>query len=160
MERERKQIPARVLFPLIMEQLAQNRQAAFTVTGMSMWPLLCHGRDQVTVESCIGEDLRTGDIILLQTPFGNYLLHRVTKITKKGVETTGDGNFFRDGTFPISCVRARVVCLTHRGNEIVCSGWKWRLASYLWMKLFPFRKPLFTVWFRIRKWFRPSGGDG
>lgn len=50
METERRWISSKVLFGAIYEQLAENRQAVFTVTGMSMWPFLCHGRDQVIVE--------------------------------------------------------------------------------------------------------------
>ena len=109
MEKEKKLISSQELFSAIGELLAQGRQAVFTVTGMSMWPFLCHGRDQVVVEACKPEEIRVGDVVLLQTYLGNYLLHRVTKIKGDCFETTGDGNCFRDGYFPFSVVRARVV---------------------------------------------------
>ena len=44
MEREIQKIASKELFSMIEELLAEGRQAAFTVTGMSMWPFLCHGR--------------------------------------------------------------------------------------------------------------------
>lgn len=154
METEKRFISSEILFSAIAEQLAEHRQAAFTVTGMSMWPFLCHGRDQVVVEACQPDSLCRGDIILLQTQLGNYLLHRITKITTGGFVTTGDGNCFRDGEFPFSCVRAKVICLVRNGKRIKCSGWKWKFVSWLWMFLFPIRKWIFKVWFRIRKYFR------
>ena len=43
MEREIQKIASKELFSMIEELLAEGRQAAFTVTGMSMWPFLCHG---------------------------------------------------------------------------------------------------------------------
>ena len=154
MEKEKQWISSKVLFPAIQELLAEGRQAAFTVTGMSMWPFLCHGRDQVVVEACQPDMLRRGDIILLQTYLGNYLLHRITRKTGGGVVTTGDGNFFRDGEFPFSRIRAKVVSLVRNGKVIECSGWKWKVMSQIWMALFPVRKWMFAVWFRIRKYVR------
>lgn len=154
METEKQWVTSKVLFSAIEELLAEGRQAAFTVTGMSMWPFLCHGRDQVIVEACQPETLRRGDIILLQTYLGNYLLHRITKVTPEGFVTTGDGNFFRDGEFPALCVRARAVSLVRKGKTVRCSGWKWKVMSQIWMALFPVRKLMFAVWFRIRKYVR------
>ena len=61
---EKQWISSEVLFAAIAEQLAAGRQAAFTVTGMSMWPFLCHGRDQVIVGQAERASLRRGDIVL------------------------------------------------------------------------------------------------
>lgn len=154
MKADKRLIPSKVLFPAIVEQLAEGRQAAFTVTGMSMWPFLCHGRDQVVVKACRPDRLRRGEIILFQTYTGDYLLHRITKITDNGFETTGDGNCFRDGEFSFRCVRAKVTCLIRDGKRIECSCWKWKFVSRLWMLLYPIRKWIFEAWFRLRKYVR------
>ena len=151
---ETKLISAELLFSAAEELLAEGRQVAFTVTGMSMWPFLCHRRDQVIVEACQLDTLRKGDIILFQTQLQNYLLHRITKITPHGFVTTGDGNCFRDGEFPFSCVKAKVTSLIRNGKKIKCSGWKWNTVSQLWMALFPIRKWIFKIWSRIRKYIR------
>lgn len=137
-----KQISAKELFSAIEELLAEGRQAAFTVTGMSMWPFLCHGRDQVIVASCRPEEIRRGDVALLQTYYGNYLLHRVTKLRKDSFQTTGDGNCFRDGFFPFSCLRARVVRMVRKGKSIDCGSARWRLIFFIWMFLYPFRRQM------------------
>lgn len=127
---------------MIEELLAEGRQAAFTVTGMSMWPFLCHGRDQVVVEACRPDQVRKGDIVLLQTCFGNYLLHRITKVSGDRFETTGDGNCFRDGSFPFSCLRARAVRLIRKERRIECGSTRWKVIFSIWMALFPIRGAL------------------
>lgn len=157
MDVEKQLISSKELFSAIEELLAEGRQAAFTVTGMSMWPFLCHGRDQVIVEACRSDMLRKGDIILLQTPLQTYLLHRITKITADGFVTTGDGNCFRDGEFPFSCFRAKVTCLIRKGKRVRCSGWKWNALSRLWMAMFPVRKWVFNARFHIRNKVRHRG---
>ena len=44
-----------------------------------MWPFICHGRDRVVLSSCTPDQLKVGDIVLFQTPLGNYMLHRITE---------------------------------------------------------------------------------
>jgi len=138
------------LFCALEEQLAENRQALFTVTGMSMWPFLHHGRDQVVLAAVKPEDIRTGDIVLLRARQGRYLLHRVTKKTPMGIETTGDSNCFRDGLFPYGCVIGRTVTLIRAGKTIDCGAWQWKLVFRCWMLLFPLRKQLIALWKQIR----------
>ena len=88
---------------------------------------------------------------LLQTPLGNYLLHRVTKVTALDFETTGDGNCFRDGYFPFLCLRAKVVKLIRKGKEIDCSLWYWRIVFFIWNLLFPIRKELLWLLRKISR---------
>ena len=156
---ESKHLAPELLFAAVEEQLALGRKASFTVTGMSMWPFICHGRDQVVVTACDPDSLRVGDVVLFQTPLCNYMLHRVTALGPDAFETTGDGNCFRDGWFPRSCVRAKVETITRDGRAIDCSRLGWRFVFTIWRILFPLRKPLLhlakrlgALKARIRKW--------
>lgn len=152
---EKQWISSEVLFAAIAEQLAAGRQAAFTVTGMSMWPFLCHGRDQVIVGQAEGASLRRGDIVLYQTAEGRYILHRITKLGRSTFQTTGDGNFFRDKEMPYHNIAARAEGVVRNGRTIACSDWRWKMLSEVWMLLYPFRRGMFFVWFRVlRRWVR------
>ncbi len=157
--RETERMAPELLFSAVSEELAAGRDASFTVTGMSMWPFICHGRDQVVVTACDPASLRVGDIVLIQTPLTNYMLHRITALRTDAFETTGDGNCFRDGWFPRSCVKARVKTITRGGRTIDCSALRWRFVFTVWRVLFPIRKPLLRLCrrlgalkARIRKW--------
>lgn len=140
-----KPISAQTLFPIMKEVFDEGKSAAFTVTGMSMWPFLCHGRDRVVVEACDPSELKRGDIVLFRTGRGNYLLHRVTGLRSGQFQTTGDGNCFRDGWFDHACLRARVSSLVRKGRRIDCRAAGWRAVSESWMALFPVRKPLLRL---------------
>lgn len=152
MKEEKRWISSEALFSAIEELLAENRQAIFTVTGMSMWPFLCHGRDQVVVEHCNSEDLKKGDIVLFQTVLGNYMLHRITRLDENHIETTGDGNCFRDGWFSTDCVKARVVKLIRKGKKVDCRSPVWKLIFHVWMFLFPVRNYLLRCLVKISHW--------
>lgn len=146
-----EQISAKELFSVMEDFLTEGRHTSFIVTGMSMWPFLCHGRDQVVIEKCPPDFLRRGDIVLVQTNMGNYILHRITKISECGFETTGDGNYFRDGFFAFSCLRGRVVRMVRKGTVINCNNRLYRMLARAWMFFFPIRKWITLFWFCIRK---------
>ncbi len=138
------------LFEALILMLEEGQKAIFTVSGMSMWSLICHGRDQVIVTACDSAALHVGDIILFRTQLGNYMLHRITALRTDAFETTGDGNCFRDGWFPRECVRAKVVSIRRSGKTIDCSDWRWRVVFACWRVLFPVRKGLLRLLLRIR----------
>lgn len=140
-EKEKKWIHSKDLFFAIEGVLAQGRQAVYTVTGMSMWPFLCPGRDQVILVSCESESIQKGDIVLIRTYLGNYLLQRVIKATKNGFEIMGDGYCFRSGYFPNDCLRAKVVRVIRKEREIECTARRWKILSICWIR-FRFIRPL------------------
>ncbi len=155
MQKEKRWISSDLLFTAISEQLAQNRQAAFTVTGMSMWPLICHGRDQVIVEQANRDTVHKGDIILYQVSESHYVLHRVTRLEKNRFQTTGDGNLRRDPMMPYDSIMAKVTKISRNGKMIDCNAPQWKFLFRIWMVLFPMRRMIFGGWFRIRKYIRP-----
>lgn len=148
---EKRWISSKILFTAIAEQLAEGRQAAFIVTGMSMWPFLCHGRDQVILEAVNPAEVKVGDIVLIRIPDEKYILHRITKLLPEGFETTGDGNCFRDGMFPYSFLAARAAYLIRKGKTIECNEGKWKIIFRIWMFCFPIRGILLKILREISK---------
>lgn len=145
MKEEKRWISSKELFSAIDELLAEHKQAVFTVTGMSMWPFICHGRDQVIITGCNSKEIKKGDIVLFETILGNYMLHRITNINEYWFETTGDGNCFSDGYFENSCIHGKVVKIIRKGKTIDCDSLFWQMIFQLWMLGFPIRKYLLAV---------------
>ncbi len=146
---EKQLIAPELLFAAVEAELADGRDASFTVAGMSMWPFICHGRDQVVVTACDDGRLRVGDIILFYSQRTNYMLHRITALRPDSFEAAGDGNCFRDGWFPRDCVRAKVKTIVRDGRIIDCNSTWWRFVFTVWRGLFPVRKPLLKLLRRL-----------
>ena len=148
---EKRLISSHELFDMIEEQLAENRQVVFAVTGMSMWPFICHGRDQVVLTKCSVNSLKRGDIVLWKTPLGEYILHRVTQILPDYIETTGDGNCFRDGLIHKTYIKARVKTIIRKDKSIECDCFYWKMIFKIWMLVIPIRKVLLIILCDISK---------
>ena len=143
-------LPPDDLFAAVCQMLQEGYDAEFTVTGNSMWPLLAHGRDCVTLRKAEGGSLKKGDIVLLQTQTG-YRLHRIARLKNGMLQTTGDHNCYHDELVPAGNVIGRVVCFTRKGKHIACSNLLYRLCSWLWRVLFPVRPFLLRLWSRLRR---------
>ena len=148
---EIKYIPNDVFCSAVKQMLEDGTDVEFTVTGNSMWPLLKNGRDRVTLTLCKSDDIKKGDIVLFEALPSKYLLHRVTRVSEKIFETTGDFNTFRDGSFPKKCIIGRAVKITRKGKRYKTDSLLIKLYSFWWMSLFPVRKPLLKFFSLVSK---------
>ena len=148
--KERSLLPPKELFTAVHQLLQDGYDAEFTVTGNSMWPLLAHGRDSVTLRKAEVSSLKKGDIVLLQTERG-YLLHRITGFKNGMLQTTGDYNCYRDDYVSAQCVLGTVVCFTRKGKQVSCSDPLYKVCNWLWRLLFPIRPLLLRVLFWLRR---------
>ena len=144
-EKEIKYLPNDVFCPAIDEMLSEGMDVEFTITGNSMWPLLKHARDKITLTACNGEAVKKGNIILFEALPSKYLLHRVTRVNATHFETTGDRNIFRDGTFHKDCIIGKAVKITRKGKSYKTDSFLMRLYAFCWMNTLALRKPILRL---------------
>ena len=147
-------IPASELFSIIQPILNEGKNAVFYVSGMSMWPFICHNRDSVIITKPNPDKLKIGDIVLFRVPrTEKYILHRIVHIDniKQQIQTAGDGNTFYDGWFPKTSVVAVVTKIIYKNREIPVSDYKYQFLSTIWRKLFPFRGSLLRLLKKISR---------
>lgn len=138
-------------FASVKEILNENHEVNFTVMGTSMTPIIRNGLDSVVIKKAEPKDVKKGDVILFSPVDDKYLLHRITKITQEGFESTGDGNIFRDGFFPFDTLIAKVIKIERKGKIIPENNFFYKLYAKVWMALFPIRKYLLAILFRAYK---------
>lgn len=71
------------------EELNNNGYVVHTNKGNSMSPLIKEGRDALVIRSQNG-GFRKNDVVLYKTPKGQYVLHRIRKVTRDGFFIIGD----------------------------------------------------------------------
>ena len=98
--------PIAELWPLISAVLEAGGCFRLWPSGRSMRPLLREGRDSVLLVP--PEGLAVGDIALVRTEDGRFILHRTVALTEESITLAGDALLSTEGPMPRACVLARV----------------------------------------------------
>lgn len=141
-----EQIEMQLLLPFLKEMLAENKEIKMTVTGSSMFPLLRDRRDSVLLVR--PERLQKYDIVLFIRTNGEAVLHRIIKITAKGLIMLGDNQYEKEG--PIAPEQVIAVAKGFfRGEQYFSCKTAWYvLYTHLWGRAGVLRRFLrpFVLW--------------
>ncbi len=113
--------------------------------GFSMRPFLEDGRDKALLTKAT--EPHVGDPVLAMIDKRYYVLHRVVNIDGDKVTLLGDGNLT-----PEHCTKgdivASVVGFYRKGRQQLDSvkGNKWKVYSWIWMRLLPVRRWLLAFY--------------
>ena len=103
------------LMPIIEERLTQNGTVKLSPTGISMLPMLRQGIDCVIL-SPPPKRLKKYDIPLYRRANGQYVLHRVTRVSGDSYTCIGDNQFNYEKGISHESVIAVVTAFT-RGEK-------------------------------------------
>ena len=140
-----KVIPNESYFAWVEEEIAQGRPVQFRLKGVSMFPLMRNGKDEVVLYPCKGEELKPMDVVLFRYR-GKHLLHRIIRREGDCLYIQGDGSYVAKE----SCNVADVVGKMHAvirpgGRRVSVESRSWRIQSLLWQKTGIFRPFLLRV---------------
>ncbi len=158
-------IPMEELSPLLLECLEQGQEVVLTVTGNSMFPFLCHCRDQVVLVKVDGSTLQPGDVPLYRRRDGQFVLHRVV-VRDDGQERyiigeraplpsvdaggrlrytmLGDAQTVLEHGIGADQILAKATAFHRKGKVWACDSAAYQQYVHRWHRLLPWRKQL--VW--------------
>ncbi len=99
--------PIAELWPIAEAVLEKGGYFRLWPRGCSMRPLLREGVDSVLL--ALPSNIRKGDIVLIRTHEGRFLLHRAVAVNELGIVTRGDALLHREGPYPPRAVLAKAV---------------------------------------------------
>lgn len=133
------------LLPEVVAIVNEGRSVTLPLRGFSMRPFLEDGRDKALLVR--PEGVAVGDAVLAEIAPGHYVLHRVVSVNGDSVTLRGDGNLGEEHC-RIQDVKATAVGFYRKGRDTLDStnGIKWKIYSWLWMRLLPLRRYLLFVY--------------
>ncbi|MGE5403943.1 MAG: S24/S26 family peptidase [Candidatus Saccharibacteria bacterium] len=149
--REVTRVKAAELFPLISELIQQGQSARLVVSGSSMYPFLRDGIDSVELVKGNFDDLKRGDIVMIQRLDGTYVMHRIIKKDKDSFVMVGDAQEWLEGPISREQMVAVVTAIWRKEEKISCSSTGWKLLSELWLILLPFRYFILRVFNKLSR---------
>ena len=132
-------IPAAQWSSAIMPILAEGHTLKLPFAGLSMYPLLVGGRDEVIIAAASGKHLKRGDIVLYRRKDGTHVLHRIHHIKNTMYYMVGDAQTWIEGPIKEEEVLAVVTEIIRKEKTILCSECGYRFISELWLIVRPIR---------------------
>lgn len=142
-----------VLLPEVVRLIDAGHTVTLPLKGNSMRPFLCHMRDKALLTSI--DEVRVGYPVLAEVSPSHFVLHRVVAIDGDKVTLRGDGNLGEEHC-RLSDVKALAKAFYRKGREVpdYITDRKWRIYSFVWMRLLPIRRYLLLIhhmFFRSQK---------
>lgn len=142
---ELKAVSMEELLPLIKGLVDDGTDVRFTVTGVSMQPMLYNRRDSVVLTACDPMRLGKRQIPLYKRPDGTYVLHRIVRVGKNTYDMCGDHQWEIERGVDRSSVICVVKGFYRKGVYHSCKEIPYRLYSFFWTLALPFRKFAFGL---------------
>lgn len=121
--------------------------------GSSMMPLIRRGTDPVTIAP-LRCPVKIGDVVLLTTGAGRYVVHRVWKIKGKQICTLGDNCVNPDPWITEEDVLGQAVFYSRNNVRHRLDTTSARLWGRIWMLVFPLRKCCIRLKGIVRRHYR------
>lgn len=137
---------AAALFP---ELLKDGGRLPLAVTGHSMEPFLKEGRDTVWL-TAPSKPLRRGDIVFFSRPAGEWVLHRIVRLTPNGCVVNGDAQRWSEAVTTEQIV-AVAEAVERGGRTLSCGGVRRVFFATVWQWLRPCRRYILAIHRRMYK---------
>ena len=146
-----KQIPNDLFFSWVETEIAEGRSVRFRLKGVSMFPLIRGGKDEVVLRPCSAEELRPMDVVLFKYK-GTHLLHRIIHRDGDRLLIQGDGSFVAQEQCTTDTVIGKVRAIVRPSGKVISvESWRWRFPSWIWRNLGVLRNPLLRILHRISR---------
>ncbi|MFZ3371681.1 MAG: S24/S26 family peptidase, partial [Desulfitobacteriaceae bacterium] len=117
----------------------------------SMYPFLRDEIDSVELAKVSFKQISRGDIVMIRRTDGSYVMHRVFKKNEDCFYMVGDAQQWIEGPLYSNQLVAVVTAVWRQDMYISCSNKWWRLLSWIWLCLRPFRFHIIRVNSKVRK---------
>ena len=138
MEHKLRYLKPEELMPQLEEILQQAQAVPLVISGSSMAPFLCHGRDTVYL-SRVTEPLKRGDMILYRRDSGDYSLHRIFRAEGDAYTLVGDAQTMLEPGIRADQVLAVVTAVRRKGKLLKQGSFWWDFFGKVWIRMVPLR---------------------
>jgi hypothetical protein len=138
---------------MLRELVEQGHDVSLLISGNSMLPFLIHNRDTIYFRQP-ERPLQVGDMVFYQRLDGDYIMHRICRITDEGIFTVGDAQQLIEGPLAPEQIFARITAVRRKGKLVKPGNFWWEFFEHIWIRLIPWRHgimKLYGVNFQPRK---------
>lgn len=137
-----KKISIGDITPLMLEVLSQNGEVTFTITGISMKPLLQDRVDRVCLRKPNLDKIQKYDVILYVRETGTHVLHRVIEVTPQGLVLMGDNQYQKEKYVQKEQIIGVAKGFYIKNIYVSCENIFYQMYAWVWISILPVRQLL------------------
>ena len=134
-----KTVDTKEYVSILRDIVREGKEAGLKVAGSSMSPFLVDKRDYIYFKTP-NAPLKKGDMVFYQRDNGQFVMHRIRKVTSKGLYIIGDAHDVIEGPVRPDQVFAIVFKVKRKGKIIGPGDFWWEFFRHVWINIIPFRK--------------------
>ena len=139
------QVDTREYVSALKELVEQGREVSMTISGNSMSPFMVHQRDMILFKQP-DRPLKRGDMVFYERPTGQYVMHRICRVTPDGYYIVGDAQWMIEGPVKREQIFAIITKVRRKGTWIGPGNRVWDFFEHVWIHLIPCRRFLVTAY--------------
>ena len=145
-----KKVDTKEYVSMLRELTESGKEVSMLIAGNSMSPFLIHERDSI----CFKEPDRTlcrGDMVFYQRTSGQYVMHRIYKVSAEGYYIVGDAQQDIEGPVKREQIFALITKVRRKGKWIAPGDFWWEFFEHVWIRMVPVRRLIIGSYTKMKR---------
>ena len=135
---------------MLRELVEEGKEVSLLITGNSMSPFLIHERDYIYLKKP-DRPLRRGDMVFYRRKNGQYVMHRICRVTAEGFDIVGDGQSVIERGVRREQIFGLITRVRRKGKLLTEGNFWWEFFRCVWLRVVPLRKYLVRAYSLLKK---------
>ena len=135
---------------MLRELTEEGKEVSLLITGNSMSPFLVHERDYIYFKKP-DRPLRRGDMVFYQRRNGQYVMHRICRVTAEGFDIVGDGQTVIEHGVRQEQIFGLITKVQRKGKRLTDGDFWWEFFRRVWLRVIPLRMKILRAYTWMKK---------
>ena len=145
-----KKVDTKEYVSMLRELTESGKEVSMLIAGNSMSPFLIHERDSICFKKP-DRTLRRGDMVFYQRTSGQYVMHRIYKVSAEGYYIVGDAQQDIEGPVKREQIFALITKVRRKGKWIAPGDFWWEFFEHVWIRMVPVRRLIIGSYTKMKR---------
>ena len=145
-----KKVDTKEYVSMLRELTESGKEVSMLIAGNSMSPFLIHERDSICFKKP-DRKLRRGDMVFYQRPGGQYVMHRIYKVSAEGYYIVGDAQQDIEGPVKREQIFALITRVRRKGKWSAPGDFWWEFFEHVWIRMVPVRRLIIGSYTKLKR---------
>lgn len=145
-----KKVDTKEYVSMLRELTESGKEVSMLIAGNSMSPFLIHERDSICFKKP-DRKLRRGDMVFYQRTSGQYVMHRIYKVSAEGYYIVGDAQQDIEGPVKREQIFALITRVRRKGKWIAPGDFWWEFFEHVWIRMVPVRRLIIGSYTKMKR---------